>query len=522
MSIENDIIKNIEEAIKIAEEGVTSRSRTPPSAPVPSPPPGRVHNHAQKTPNGANRRADNPQRPDRNQQNRPGPHSSNNPNVETDGAYHNHANLGADTTILPPISQNRSPSNVHVDSTHETKVRRSKPRRTSSNNESADNNDDNQELDVGPSNFKLKFDFDSAYRDVPVEKPFRLRRERRTGLVGGLFFALFVLCISLILASVAWTAATDILGFAAPDEEVTVQIPQDFTLDAVADMLYETGLIRHRALFVWYADFSNAMDKINPGTFILNKNYDYRALVQGMTARAGTRVETTVTIPEGFTLAQIFTELERAEVATTDELWEIATYHDFDFHFLDSSTLGDELRLEGFLFPETYNFYMNSNPMVVIRRMLREFNRRFTEEYVYRAEDMGLTVHEVVIIASMIEREAGNDEERPRIAAVIYNRLASPNFPNLQIDATIDYIVAMRGIPWSTHIDSPFNTYRYPGLPPGAIANPGIASIRAALFPDNTNEYFYALNRYGSHNFFTNYADHSSFVQSDAFGGGLR
>jgi len=400
-----------------------------------------------------------------------------------------------------------------------------KPHRVESRDDFSDDKfievpENDPDLDTGSPDFKMKFDFDGAYRDVPVEKPFRLRRERRTGLVGGLLFALFIICVSLVLASVAWMAVTDVLGFATDDVEVTVQVPDDFTLDGVADMLLESGLIRHRALFVWYAEFSNAMDRINPGSFILNQNYDYRALVQGMTARAGTRVETTVTIPEGFTLAQIFTLLERENVATAEELWEVATYHDFDFHFLDPDTIGDRLRLEGFLFPETYNFYMNSSPMVVIRRLLREFNRRFGEDYIARAEDMGLSVHEIIIIASMIEREAGDDAERPRIAAVIYNRLASPDFPNLQIDATIDYIVAMTGVPWSTHIDSPFNSYTHPGLPPGAIASPGMPSIRAALFPDDTNEFFYALNRYGTHNFFTNYTDHRNFVQSDAFGGG--
>jgi len=378
---------------------------------------------------------------------------------------------------------------------------------------------DDQELDIGSPDFKVNFDFDSAYRDVPVEKPLRLRRERRTGLVGGLLFALFIICVSLVLASVAWMAATDVLGFASPDEEVTVLVPPDFTLEGIADMLYEGGLIRHRALFIFYAEFSDSIGRIRPGSFILNKNYDYRALVQGMTARAGVRVETTVTIPEGFTLAQIFTLLERADVATAEELWEVATYHDFDFHFLDSSTIGDRLRLEGFLFPDTYNFYMNSSPVVVIRRLLREFNRRFTVDYITRAEEMGLSVHEIIIIASMIEREAGSDAERPRIAAVIYNRLASPDFPFLQIDATIDYVIAGTGIPWSARIDSPFNSYTNPGLPPGAIANPGMPSIRAALFPDDTNEFFYALNRYGTHNFFTNYTDHNNFVHSDAFGG---
>jgi len=379
--------------------------------------------------------------------------------------------------------------------------------------------DKDNELDIGSPDFKMKFDFESAYIDVPEDKPIRLRREKRTGLVGGVLLAVFIICTSIVLASLAWMATVDVLGFASEDEQVNVQVPSGFTLEGITDMLYEAGLIRHRALFKLYADYSNAMDKISEGTYVLNKNYDYRALVQGMTARAGTRVETTVTIPEGFTLAQIFTLLEEEGVCPADDLWEAATSHDFSFHFLDDSTLGNRLRLEGFLFPDTYNFFLDSTPQQAILRMLREFNRRFTEDYIERSGELGYTVREIIIIASLIEREAGDDEERPRIAAVIYNRLHSPNFPMLQIDATIDYARAGTGRPFSTQFESPFNTYLHEGLPPGPIANPGIHSIRAALFPEETNEYFYALNRNGTHNFFTNYNDHVNFVNSDAYGG---
>ncbi|MCL2220923.1 MAG: endolytic transglycosylase MltG [Oscillospiraceae bacterium] len=380
-------------------------------------------------------------------------------------------------------------------------------------------NGDDGDLDIGPDDFKVKFDFESAYRDVPENKPLRLRRERRTGLVGGLLLATFVICVSLILASIAWVFTMDVLGFGSVDEAVNVTIPADFSIENVAEILYEAGVIRHRNVFLLYAEFSDAKDRIVPGSFVLNRNFDYRAIVQGMTPRAGVRVETTVTIPEGFTLAQIFELLEREEVTPAADLWEAATNHHFDFHFLDRGTLGDRHRLEGFLFPETYNFFKGSTPVQTISRMLREFNRRFSEEYVERAYELGFTIHEIITIAAMIEREAGDDAERPRIAAVIYNRLENPNFPFLQIDATIFYAIAGTGIPFSTRVDSPFNTYTHEGLPPGPIANPGLSSIRAALFPASTNEYFYALNNYGTHNFFTNYNDHRNFVNSPDFGG---
>ena len=379
--------------------------------------------------------------------------------------------------------------------------------------------DDEAELDIGKPEFKIKFDFESAYRDVPENRPLRLRREKRTGLVGGLLLAIFILCVSLVLASLAWMATTDILGFSAEDEDVNVQVPPGFTMESITDMLFEAGLIRYKALFNLYAEYSKAFEKISEGSYVLNKNFDYRALVQGMTARAGVRVEVSVTIPEGFTMAQIFTLLESEGIAPADELWHIATFHDFKFHFLDKETLGNRLRLEGYLFPDTYNFYMDSPPTQAILRMLREFDRRFTEEYIERAAYLEFTVHEIITIASMIEREAGGDAERARIAAVLYNRLASPDFPRIEIDATIHYAIAGTGIPFSTQFESDYNTYLHEGLPPGPIASPGLQSIRAALWPDNTNEYYYALNREGMHNFFTNFNDHVNFVNSDEYGG---
>jgi UPF0755 protein len=238
-----------------------------------------------------------------------------------------------------------------------------------------------------------------------------------------------------------------------------------------------------------------------------------------MTARAGVRVETTVTIPEGMTLAQIFNLLDNAGVCPANDLWYTATYHDFSFPFLDSSTLGNRLRLEGYLFPETYNFYLDSTPVQAIIRMLREFNRRFTDMQTERATEMGFSVHEIITIASMIEREAGNDEERSRIAAVIYNRLSNDAFPRLEIDATIHYAIAGTSIPFSTALEHDYNTYIHEGLPPGPIASPGMPSILAALYPDTTNEYYYALNRQGTHNFFRNYNDHVRFVNSPEYGG---
>lgn len=367
--------------------------------------------------------------------------------------------------------------------------------------------------------FHVNFDFEGEYRDVPDNRPLRPKRQKRTGCLGGFMYAVFVICICLLLASLLWLAATDILGFGNENESVQITVPQDFTIDKIADMLYERGLIKYEFLFKMYADFSDAETKITAGTFVLNKNYDYRALVNGMNIHGGKRVEVDVVIPEGYTLKQIFELFAANNVCTEDELWEAATNYDFKYDFLDAATLGDRYRLEGFLFPDTYTFYMGDTPTRAISKMLDNFKKKFTEEFIARAAELGYSTRDIVIIASMIEKEAGGDSDRDLIASVIYNRLNSKSLKKLQIDATIYYAIAETGEEFSTEIDSPYNTYMVEGLPIGPISNPGIDSIRAALYPETTKYYYYALNKSGTHNFFKDFDSQQAFVHSDEYGG---
>ncbi|UOO37608.1 endolytic transglycosylase MltG [Oscillospiraceae bacterium CM] len=367
--------------------------------------------------------------------------------------------------------------------------------------------------------FSVNFDFDGEYRDIPDKRPIRPRREKKSGCLSGVTYVAFVLCVSLLFASLGWLAATDVLGLANEDKLVQVTIPEDFTIGTVADVLYRSGLIKYKLLFEAYAGFSHAVKKIDPGTYELNKNYDYRALVSGMSTHGGKRAEVTLTIPEGFTEKQIFQLLATNNVCTEDELWNTATNEAFEYDFLDNSTLGDKHRLEGFLFPDTYTFYVGDSATRVMSKMLDNFEEKFGADYIKKAKDMGYTVQQIVTIASMIEKEAGGDSERATIASVIYNRLNSSAFPYLQIDATIIYGIDETGEKFSTTANTPYNTYTNKGLPPGPIANPGIASIKAALNPQKTSYYFYALNKSRMHDFFKDAASFDSFVNSDQYGG---
>lgn len=376
-----------------------------------------------------------------------------------------------------------------------------------------------ENLDRGPDDFEIDFDFDKEYEPPREDKVIKRNTSKRTGCMGGIMYFAFIVGVSLILACLAWMAASDVLAFGKPDSEVTVTIPKDFDMGDVTDILYENDLIKYKFLFKMYTGFSSADEKITGGTYKLNTNYDYRALVNGMTASGGVKVETDVTIPEGYTLRQIFQVLEENKVCYADDLWETAANHAFDYDFLDDSTLGNKTRLEGYLFPDTYTFYVNDSPEKVINKMLSNFDNKFTDEMKARLDEMGYSMHEVITVASMIEKEAGADSERADIASVIYNRLKSSSFPYLQIDATIYYGIAETGEEFSTEANTPYNTYTNEGLPPGPISNPGIASIKAALNPNSTNYYYYALGTEGVHSFFKTLDAFNKFVNSDQYGG---
>jgi UPF0755 protein len=274
-------------------------------------------------------------------------------------------------------------------------------------------------------------------------------------------------------------------------------------------------------LFRIFANFAHAEDKIEPGVYELNTTLDYHAIVSSMRKKAGTRpVVSDVLIPEGYTNAQIFALLEEKQVCTAKELWDAAANFDFAYEFLADLPKGDNNRLEGFLFPDTYDFYQSSNPDEALKKMLANFDKKFTSDMRANAAEINMTVQEVLTFASLIEREAANNDERPVIASVIYNRLKNWDNPLLQIDASIQYALPEHkgALTYDDlQVDSPYNTYLYPGLPPGPIANPGLASIKAVLSPASTKYYYYALNKELVHKFFEKQADHSAFVASSEF-----
>ena len=345
-----------------------------------------------------------------------------------------------------------------------------------------------------------------------------------------------VLLVSMALAFFLWICMDDVCALTRDEAIVTVTVAEGDTAAQVADTLADAGLIRQKWLFRLYCAVAGAEKRITPGTYDLNAIFDYHALVNGM-ASTGRRATATVTVPEGYECREIFALLEEKGVCSAEELRLAAADTPFEYRFLEGLPLGDPNRLEGCLFPDTYEFYLDDEPENVLNKFLRNTENKLTDELwealdalndelrVRRSENGftqeeitngALTMHDVLIVASLIERETAGTSENGLIGSVIYNRLCSKVYPCLNIDATIQYALPERKDVLSEAdklVDSPYNTYKYAGLPAGAIANPGMLAIRGALFPQETNYYFYALGEDGTHTFTRTYDEHLAFLE---------
>ena len=380
----------------------------------------------------------------------------------------------------------------------------------------------------------------AEYTDL-VDEPEEEEMEpgsKLSSVLKAILYVTLVLAASVVLAVFAWNCADEICALSAEDETVVVSVADNARISDIADTLKTAGLIENKGLFKFYCMISGAEDKIDPGTYELNKIYDYRALVYGMMETGENRATVMVTVPEGYELDDIFTMLQENKVCTVERLQEAAAEYEFEYWFLDGLAYGDYRRLEGYLFPDTYEFYVDDEPENVLAKFLRNFENKVTDEMraalpglnelLKEQMELGgftqdqiavaeLTFHDVVIVASLVEKESVSAAEGGRIASVIYNRLCSQLYPCLNIDATIQYVLPERK-DVLTNADkaviSPYNTYTNAGLPVGPIANPGINSLRAALYPMNTDYYFYALDPSGVHHFSETVYEHQAYLDS--------
>lgn len=270
-------------------------------------------------------------------------------------------------------------------------------------------------------------------------------------------------------------------------DRVVVDIKTGSTAEQIAQLLAEKKLIKSPLIFKLYLRQNDLSNQLKAGRMILQENQNLKEIVDVL--MRGKSEEMAVTILEGWTVKQIAEYLEDSGLTTVEEFLECIANCDFDFDFLP------EGYLEGYLYPDTYfvNFGSYTNERF-ITRLIQTLENRLEDDDFKAVKNSGRTFEEIMIIASIVEREERNSDERPTIAGILWDRYDSS--VGLGADATVLYALdrTKGGLTYNDlQIDSPYNTRKYRGLPPTPIANPGISSILAAIYPNKTN-YFYYLH----------------------------
>ena len=288
---------------------------------------------------------------------------------------------------------------------------------------------------------------------------------------------------------------------------VRVIVPRGATFRAAADSMASAGVIDFPLAFRVYARATGQDRKIQAGTYLLRRGTGWSDLVRAMNGGEG-RINR-VTIPEGYSIAQITPVLERALHVPEDSVAAVVRDSALRARLNDPAET-----LEGYLFPDTYIFAPGTTARQAVGEMVKRFEREWKPEYDAQAAALGHSRHEILTMASIVEKEAKLPEERPVIAAVYYNRLRD-GMP-LQADPTVQFAMGHhvgRVLYRDLTVSSPYNTYQHPGLPPGPIASPGGASIRAALAPAHVPYLYFVAAPDGHHEFRATMAEHEQAKQ---------
>ena len=326
------------------------------------------------------------------------------------------------------------------------------------------------------------------------------------------FFKVFMVTMLVLLIAAgtgAWFGWTKVQAMLEPvsigtDRQVLVNVPRGATTTSIGHLLEEAGLIHNSTAFRLWLRYYELDGQIQAGDYILSPALNLSEIVDKLVRGDVHRDTLRFTVPEGLFITDIASRLAEQGIVDEERFLELITDLSLwqDYWFVQEIPEGLEMPLEGYLFPETYEIFAvtENREELVISLMLRQFDRVFTQEMRAQAEEMEMTVHEVMTLASIVEKEAVVSKERPLIAGVFHNRLRIRE--PLGSCATVNYILGDFSIRYlttaQTRIPSPYNTYINQGLPPGPISGSGRAAIEATLWPEDTSYIFFVAKDDGS------------------------
>ncbi len=355
----------------------------------------------------------------------------------------------------------------------------------------------------------------------------RSSKEKKPGFGGSAWVRAIVISLVLVacavaLALFAMSSATDLFGLNQEDKQVEVNVEEGMSSGDIIDLLEETGVIDQKITFRFYAGLKDALNEFKPGLYVMNHNFSYDEII--IMLRTGIRNEeeravVTVTFYEGMTAWDIAERLEENKVCNAEafiQACNTADFSDYDFMSMIPEEELQFVRLEGFLFPDTYQFYVDEKPENAVRRFLDNFDAKVTDDLIAQLNNQNLSLYEGINLASIIQGESSNVDQMGNVSSVFHNRLDTPEvYPRLESDVSRSYV--NRDI--IPHVDIinddqvfAYDSYQCSGLPIGPVNNPGLEAIMAAAHPEDTPYYFFVSDAEGNFYYAVTFDEHVNNV----------
>jgi UPF0755 protein len=324
-----------------------------------------------------------------------------------------------------------------------------------------------------------------------------------------LVYLVFISVFTAVLTLTALACVNDVLAINRSKEIVTVNIPEGATTKDILKILDENGLIKQRIFCGVFMNFvTKVKDTKEPtylnGIYYVRADMGVEALLNEFKSTQTAAKTVKLVFPEGWTIYQIISKLAENNVSKSEYLYAALSETKFNYSFVSSIPDSEKRtqRLEGYFFPDTYEFFVNENANSVMNRLISNFDTKWTESYSKKAQSLGMSTDQIIIIASIIQKEAANADQMGLVSSVIHNRIEKKSvYPALECNATKDYITRfvkpVIGEAKANVYFEAYNTYMTPGLPPGPICNPGIKAIEAALNPSQTDYYYFQHDKFG-------------------------
>ncbi|MDE6764445.1 MAG: endolytic transglycosylase MltG [Oscillospiraceae bacterium] len=344
-------------------------------------------------------------------------------------------------------------------------------------------------------------DWDDDDNDDDVHGKRKKKKRGHGHIIFGLLLSVFIISVSILAAVFILNCSKEFLAIGKSDIELVIDIPMNSSTADIAEILYSEGIISNVDLFRFFSKFKGADGTYIAGTHTLSPKMDYNTLIEVLQEEAENQRETAdVVFQEGITLFEAAQKLEEKNVCSADEFIKAFNAGGFGFDFEENVRISSLkfYKMEGYFFPDTYQFYVEEDPRVVAKKIYKNFDARVTPDLYGRMRDLDMELEDVLTLASVVQAEAANTKDMKMVASVFFNRLNNPDeYPLLQSDPTTNYVekIIKPNIEFKSEaMFKAYDTYQGAGLPPGPICNPGLDAINAVLYPAETDYYYFCSN----------------------------